>query len=744
MPIPLAPVVLGPILPTSRQVTVTNVLFGASVEVFANGDFCGGTLGSANGAVVVFLQRSLSVGQGVTATQTVGTDTSPPSNQAVPVTALPSPLPTPIFASPVSECMRALALAGLVPGATVRVQGNGGVLARFETPATSAWADIDTSVSLNPGEVLHASQSVSGSTSAEGTSPPLAGISEREGLPAPVLHEPLRACEPSVLVSSLIPSSDLDLEDSDGSRTYVSIADAFWADGQLKDGSLTARQRLPRCGGVSPETRVTVAPATTPPAPILNPYCPNVKRVVVSGLKAGGVLTLWSQPADGGPLTELGAIGIASSVAQVDLPYVVGGTGPIMRIVARQSLCNLESPAGSAPEFARSGFVMPPTPQIVGPLHDCVRAVPARNLLTGVLMQVWSISRGAPLSDLLSVTTPMTRIATWFPLREGDKVELRQLGCGAPSPSAAEPVRPVPSPMPPPTIVAPVRPGARMVTVKGLLPGARASLLVEWQERTASDDTWTGEVRLWLPTPLQEEQRLWAVQRLCSTSSRTEGNPVVVTKGRLSVDPNPGSVPGGRQATMTVRARDTETGAEILGLAVLLGGHQVGVTGTAFPWTAPGSGSSVSGAVKGGLSYHDASFSIALRQATTVQLTAWPVPILLANRLLVRDVAWTLTPRWGGGTISASGASTTAMVPPPPGTTGKVDIGLTCNVDAAGDIDGYQFEPHTISVSVPVAATVVLSKPSHAFSFQLQYRVLTGEDPDQGQITIWLKYFGSD
>jgi hypothetical protein len=742
MAAPLAPVVLGPLVPTSIQVAITNVLFAASVEVFADGEFCGGNIATGNGVVVVSLQRSLSVGEGVTATQTVGPTTSPPSNQPVPVTAVPSPLPTPIFASPVSECMRALALAGLVPGATVTVEGNAGVLASIDTPTTSAWVDLDESIALDSGEVLRARQSVSGATSAVATSPPLARIIVREGLPAPVLHQPLRACEPSVLVSSLIPTSDLDLIDANGTRTYVSIADAFWANGQLEPGTLSARQRLPRCGGASPDTNVTVGPATAPPAPILNPFCPEAKRIVASGLKVGGVLTLWSQPSTGGPRTELGAIGIGSSVAQVDLPEAVGGSGPIMRVVARQTLCELEGPEGSASEFARSGSAPPPRPKIVGPLHDCLRAVPADGLFTGVLTQAWSVGRNLPLSDLIIVPAPKARISTWFPLPAGDKVEIRQFGCGAPSPSATEPVRPVPSPLPAPTVIAPVRPGAQVVPIRGVLPGARAALLVDGQERAATDDTWTGEVRLWLPTPLHQGERLWAVQRLCSSSSPTEGEGVVVTKGRLSVEANPVSVPGGRQVTMTVRARDTDTGAEIPGLRVLLGGVQVGVTGTAFAWTAPGAGSSVGGTIKGAPAHHDAAFSIALRQAIAVQLTAWPVPILLANRLVVRDVAWTLTTQWGAGTIGATGASTTAMIPPPPGASGNVDIGLTCTVDAAGDIDGYQFERHTIAVNVPAAATVALSKPSHAFSFQLLYRILIGEDPEQGQLSIWVKYFG--
>jgi hypothetical protein len=602
--------------------------------------------------------------------------------------------------------------------------------------------ELDSSIPIDDGEILHARQSVNGSMSAEGTSPPLTRIVEREGLPAPVLHEPLRACEPSVLVSSLIPTSDFELVDANGLRVYVSVADAFWADGHLEPGTLTARQRLPRCGGIGPETHVTVAPASPPDAPILLPFCPDARRLIVKGLKQGGVLTLWVQPYGGGTLTELGSIGIAHSMAQVDLPHIVGGSGPLMRIVGRQVLCELESPEGSALEFARSGFVPPRQPRIIEPLHDCLRAVPGDDLYVGSLTQVWSIDRGMPMSDLAIVPSPKARIPIWFPLVEGEKVELRQFGCGAPSPSDAVQVQPTPVALPAPEVVAPVRPGTQMVTLKGVLPGAHASLLVDWQERAATTETWEGNAQLWLATPLQEGDRLRGVQRLCSSSSPIEGDFVVVTKGRLAVEPVPDSAPGGVQLIMTVRSRDSETGEEIHGLPVMLGGTQVGISGTAFAWSAPTSGSSVAGEVKGGIGFYDASFSIALRQAIVVQLTAWPLSVL-ANRIVARDVTWTIRPHWAINSIHATGASTTAMVPLPPGSAGKVDIQLAFNVDAAGDIDGYVFEPHTFQVSA-LAATVELSKPSHAFSFQLIHRIIAGEDPDEGQLSIWVKYFGGN
>ena len=74
-----------------------------------------------------------------------------------------------------------------------------------------------------------------------------------------------------------------------------------------------------------------------------------------------------------------------------------------------------------------------------------------------------------------------------------------------------------------------------------------------------------------------------------------------------------------------------------------LGGSGVGVTGTAFGWTAPAAGASVSGTVAGGGAYVDAGFSIALRQAVPLNLTLTPGPTVLPGQVWQTDVVWTVT-----------------------------------------------------------------------------------------------------
>jgi hypothetical protein len=741
MATPLAPIVHGPLLPSSTHVLVSGALSGATVTVLANGGDAGVALAAGNGNVLVELHRTLAVGEKVTAVQMVGSATSPASSQPVTVIPVPASLPAPLFASPVTECMDSVLLAGLVPGATVEVKTGATALASFQTSGTAAWATLGPAL-LEDGHVLTAIQRLDGLVSPIGSSPPLAAIDAREQPPPPVVKQPVTACETAVLVSSLIPAAVLELAQDNWSATATNVATAYWATGTppFEEGRLRAKQRLPRCGGESQLVDVPVGPPVTPPAPVLQPFCPAAKRVVVSGLKAGGVLTLWSRRWDDTVETEIGSVGIGSSVQQVDLPAVVGGTGPHMSIVARQTLCGLTSPPGSANEFARpgSGALPAPEPRIVAPLLACMRAVPGEKFYNGVLVHAWSSRTGVPLSDVIVVTSPTARIPTWFPLTPGDEVEIRQAGCDAPPRSPAVRVDDLPAALPAPTIQKPVRPLDQTVKVHGCLPGSRVHLLVEGQERAATDQTWTGEAVLQLQKPLQERQRLWAVQTMCTRSSPREGPPVFVAKGTLGVEVSPASAPGGKAASFTVTARDTETGVKVGGLPVVIGGATVGYTGVAFGWTPPSSGAAVTGVVKGGAVYSDASFTITLRQAVPVTLNLFPGPVVWPGKAWQSDVEWTLTPRWpGSAPVTLNANVGTVMVPPPPGTVNHVAVSVSLKAHLQGEIEGYDWPPEIIDIG-GYLADIALTKPSHALSARFWYGAFdVPETDDDGNVTGW-------
>jgi hypothetical protein len=473
---------------------------------------------------------------------------------------------------------------------------------------------------------------------------------------------------------------------------------------------------------------------------VLQPFCPDAKRVVVTGLKPGGMLTLWSKVWDQPTETEVGSVGIGASTEQVDLPDQIGGSGDIMAIVARQTLCGLTSPPGSSLEFARpgSGALPPPTPAIVAPLLACMRPVPATSLFNGVLTQAFSEGTGQPLSDLIVVTSPTTRIPVWLPLVEGDKVVVRQKGCSAPSQTAVERVQPLPSPLPPPKIAMPMRPGGdRAVKVEKCLPGSRVHLLVDWVERAASDQTWTGKALLQLPTALEEGQKLWAVQVMCAQKSAFEGPPVIVSKGRLDLEVAPDSAPGGKATSFVVNARDKDTGKPMTGLPVVLGGAPVGVTGASFAWTPPTSGTSATGLVQGGVAYSNAGFTIAIRQAVPLTLNLFPGPSVEPGKIWQTDVVWTVTPRWGAAAVTVNANIGTAMVPPPTGGENRVSVSLAFKAHLQGEIGGIVWPPEAIEIS-GYLADVALTGLSHGLSARFWYQATDVPIVDEtGQVTGW-------
>lgn len=734
---PLAPVVHGPVMTSSSHVLVSNALAGAEVRVLVSGDVVGRAFTASNGDLWIPLDERLTAGTSMVAEQEVGGTTSPRSNQPVPVVPVPDPLPLPTFASPVSECMNTVLLTGLVPGATVTLRAGNTVLTIVAARGTAAYASFDPTP-LSEGVTLTAGQACDGRASPTATSPPLASVSQREHLSRPQVNEPVTACETVVLVSNLIPAGELEIDDGSGVQHWPIPAVSFWATGArpFQEGELEARQTLPGCGGRSDVTRVPVGPATTPPAPVMMPFCPEVRRVLIGGLKAGAQLTLWYRENGQATEVEIGSVGVGAATAEVDLPQVVGGQGPIMEIVARQTLCGLTSPPSAVLEFNRPGpgFAPPRQPRIRGPLRACMRAVPAEDLFTGVLVHAFSQRHGVPLSDPVLLSSPTGRVPTWFPLAGGDEVVLRQQGCSAPASSEPEHVQPLPAGLPAPGVVEPLRPGQQSVTVKGCWPGARLHLLVDWNEVTSTDQAWDGEVTLQLPAALADEQRVWAVQTLCSRTSPREGRAALVTRGRLEVTVAPDSAAGGKAMSTTVTAADTDTGQPVTGLVVHLGGVQ-GVTGAAFGWTPPTSSASVSGVVRGGVAYKDAGFTVPLRQAVPLTLNLFPGPVVHPHQAWQTGVSWTVTPNWGAPALTVAGNVGTAMVPPPPSPGARVSVRVALTAHLQGLIGGIVWPEDQIPID-GYLADVALTKPSHALSARFWYRTVdVYTTDDDGTVT---------
>ena len=729
MAVPLAPIVKGPIYTTSEKVLVSCALADASVELRVGGKSVGSKPAVINGNLWVPLSRALDDGEMVVAVQSLGGVTSQSSTNPVRVLDVPSPLPTPVFASPMSQFMSRVLLGGLVPGAKVEVS-NGGTLAGAITATdTNEWVPVDPAV-LAAGTTLSTVQKLGGQTSSPATSNKLVAVNARE-VPPPKIEQPVRACDTALHVLECIPAADLVSDNSGNITLWTAISDGgFWATGasEFKPGPLKIIQRLPGAGTQSVDVVLTVAPALVPEKPTLQPFCPDAKRVAVSGLKPGAVLTLWKKVWDQEAETEIGSIGIGNETEQVDLPEVVGGSGPLMTIVARQSSCELISPPGSATEFARpgSGALQPGPPNITPPLYACARAVPCESLAL-VPAQLVSVRSGLPLSDLTVPVTPGALLWTWLPLVADDVVRIEQSGCGAPATSGDEPVKELPSPLPSPAIE-PVRPGATMVKANGFLPGARAHLMVDWVVRASIDVRRKDEV-FHLGSGLAEGAKLWAFQTLCNQSSAQEGPPVSVTKGHLSVQVNRSLVDGGVPASIIVQARDADTGTVLNGLPVQIGGVAVGLSGTAFNWIPPTVGTSAGGVVVGGSAYQNVDFSIAIRQAVPIALGLYVGEGASPGYAAMTDIEWSATPAWPGGVTKTLNAATGSVSIEESPAGGIVGVSVKLKVQLAADAF-YGFAAETIDIPGGLLTNVALTKPSHAVSATLTVGVTTGVDAD--------------
>jgi len=202
---------------------------------------------------------------------------------------------------------------------------------------------------------------------------------------------------------------------------------------------------------------------------------------------------------------------------------------------------------------------------------------------------------------------------------------------------------------------------------------------------------------------------------------------VTVTKGLLTVEVIPSQVSGGVSASITVNVRDSVDGKVLNGLPVQIGGVAVGLSGTAFNWTAPTTGTSASGLVAGGTAYQNAAFTIAVRQAVQITLGLYAGEGAVPGYAAMTDIEWSAAPQWAGGATKKLYAATgsVSIAGSPPG--GIVGISVKLKVLLAADAF-YGFAAETIDIPGGLLTNVALTKPSHAVSAILKVGVITEVD----------------
>ena len=160
----IAPTIKSQVSECSQHILTEGNLNGATVKVYQNGaNLIGqGVANSSQKWVAINGGVVLQQGDTITATQTLGPDTSPPTPDPKQVQGAPANPPAPIFKTHLYGCASCLWLGGMVPGAKYTVLGqNQGTLAD-EVRASNTTGGGSSHVPLNQplwdGEKLKANE----------------------------------------------------------------------------------------------------------------------------------------------------------------------------------------------------------------------------------------------------------------------------------------------------------------------------------------------------------------------------------------------------------------------------------------------------------------------------------------------------------------------------------------------------------------------------------------------------------
>jgi hypothetical protein len=341
------------------------------------------------------LSASLAAGQQVTATQTVGLDTSPASPEAIEVQAKPPVVGTVGFRGHLNQCGECIWLEGLVPGAKVELRDGGTVLRSGESYDGNAGFHLSTP--LAAGMNIKAQQTACGTPGSITDGPPVDLVVEKmRTLPTPVVQTPLRECERRVTVSNIVHGAQVTLMRSAGPNLQACFdLDSLWmgVNPPLALGeTISARQELlGHCKVKSADAApVTVQDNTpVPVAKVVPPLCAGNTTVVLSGLVMGARVKILADGAE---------LGMAESPVDGTydflVPALVGGT----TITAIQELCGEWSVPGAGVLVDKAPSSLP-TPKVHDPLFECGAAVRVSNLHVGARVYVYSSLLGAPIGE---------------------------------------------------------------------------------------------------------------------------------------------------------------------------------------------------------------------------------------------------------------------------------------------------------------------------------------------------------
>ena len=516
----LPPRVIGPLSECSGSVRVQGQLTGATVSIFADGAMVAS--GTASWSDQTFpISSSLGAGQAITATQTVGLDTSPPSPEVVEVQAKPPVVGSVGFRSHLNQCGECVWLEGLVPGAKVELRDGGTVLGSGESYDGNARFHLSTP--LSPGMDIKAQQTACGTPGVVTDGPPVDVLVEKlQTLPTPVVQTPLRECERRVTVSNVVHGATVTLMRSAGPNLQGCFdLDSLWmgVNPPLVLGeTVTARQELRgRCKLKSADAATVIVQDNTP-VPVANvvpPLCDGNTTVVLSGLVMGARVKILADGAELG-LAESPVDGTYDFL----VPALVGGT----TITALQELCSEWSAPGAGVLVDKAPASLP-TPKVHEPLFECGAAVRVSNVHIGARVYVYSSMLGAPIGERTANAAEVD-VAVAPLLIATDKIFAVQRGCGLVSSKSKVAIVGKIERLTAPRVAEPLFSCENAVRVVDVVPGARVDVYVNGIFRGSAVGGGT-DLTVGVSGQLNVGDAVTAQQRLCHHISPMS-KPVIV------------------------------------------------------------------------------------------------------------------------------------------------------------------------------------------------------------------------
>ncbi|WP_447925700.1 hypothetical protein [Georgenia muralis] len=686
----IPPALRGPITTLSSTVTVDHVLPSAAVELLVGGapSALVGVAGS-NSVRIHVLAGALPAGAVVTATWSLGGETSPSSTPQV-VLGIPDRLDPPVVLSPVHTAADWIAVGGLFPGAEVTIVDGG----REVGSGVSDGPTLEVRVSdrIDAGSEVQVTQSAQRPDGSVVESPPGQGLpaeerfSREEQPGAPSIVGPVHECAGAVLVVGAVPGCHVHLHTGGTTHEYAAVAESFWANlpgAAHAPATFTVTNELLRLGLSSAASpAVGVDPAAPLEAPRLHPdtqHCPSLVSVKAEMLAPGAALTFEMRGAGGTSVVgRAGAPDTGRSDTYVlgDLSALVPAAPPYPAVVLTEQLCTLAAESNRAWVHRPTGQQEVPPAFFDAPV-ECSSWLHVLNAW-GSLVTVRSDQGDWPLL----ASWVLVPASGWVPLnrqlRAGEEVQVTvELGCVPEHLRVSDPVTVQGHGDPDALrIDEGLRPGRnRTVWVRHAVVGARLHVFVNGERRAS---VWvTGDVPSMSTVAvvvgeLTEEDAVTARQTVCGQTFG-ESPAVHVTRGRMDLEAEPSTLKKGVRTAVTIRARDADLGHTLFG-AVRSGGAVVGYLGQAFEVTAPSAAPGrFTVTIEG---YADGAIDLPVAAPpppppATVTITSHAS--LGVAIQVIKEISWTLTGPGQSITQSATpntgSAVVTLPVPPTGGTT---------------------------------------------------------------------------